>query len=220
MGNYPVEKLHECKCSYCQSEILFGYRYKCLECKDYDLCGECFEKRHFNALHQTRHKMIRFTKARESHCGTNLYLDWDLLNLEHLIELYKYVVHLGTKCKICEHEPIIGLRFKCDCCQDFDMCSKCCKYSFNNHCNSHPSIVHFQTKSLEIDFSHVKLEKELGKDKGGFGSVHKALYKNKQSVACKIIKANSSDMQRYDAYCISYIREIEAYNKIKGAKPH
>lgn len=41
-------------CNECDEEI-FGYRYKCLECGNYDLCMLC----EFKMLHK-EHKMMRF----------------------------------------------------------------------------------------------------------------------------------------------------------------
>src|SRR6185295_4633748 len=36
----------------------------------------------------------------------------------------KKLEHNGVYCDRCE-KPIVGVRYKCSCCSDFDMCSEC-----------------------------------------------------------------------------------------------
>jgi sequestosome 1 len=35
------------------------------------------------------------------------------------------VVHQGVECDGCQVSPIVGHRYKCSVCQDFDFCSNC-----------------------------------------------------------------------------------------------
>ena len=42
---------HEIKCQKCFKEPIVGYRFKCSECKDYDLCQDCEEKNSINGDH-------------------------------------------------------------------------------------------------------------------------------------------------------------------------
>lgn len=46
-------------CDSCENEI-FGYRYKCLQCRDFDLCMHCEAK----LIHQ-EHAMIRIPDSNE-----------------------------------------------------------------------------------------------------------------------------------------------------------
>ena len=209
---------HSCKCSYCSKNDFSGYRYKCLECYEYDLCNQCFEKRKFNESHLTSHKVIRFSEPNKSICGTNLKKE-DLY-LDKLKETYSNARHLNVKCNICKCEPIKGLRFKCDSCVDFNVCEKCSEKSFDKHKKTHPLIAYCQTVSSEIKINEVKMGSFLGK--GGFGGVCKATYKN-ETVACKKIPARKDTLlgitlnsDEYDILRKSYIRELEGYNEIKG----
>jgi len=47
------------------------------------------------------------------------------------------VIHKGVTCDICNAEPIIGVRYKCMTCLDFDMCEFCRR---GNHPPDHPLI--------------------------------------------------------------------------------
>jgi len=47
------------------------------------------------------------------------------------------VIHKGVTCDICDTEPIIGVRYKCMTCLDFDMCEFCRR---GNHPPDHPLI--------------------------------------------------------------------------------
>ena len=43
------------------------------------------------------------------------------------------VTHENTKCKGCEASPIIGTRYECTVCPQFDFCSKCEEYKPHQH---------------------------------------------------------------------------------------
>ena len=48
-------KRHNAECDICKKWI-YNTRFKCVECKNYDLCRECLE----NGLHPTQHDMVRW----------------------------------------------------------------------------------------------------------------------------------------------------------------
>jgi len=59
--NFNDDQLNYGCCSnFCDKENFTDYRYKCLICYDYDLCGNCFEERKFNSKHEICHPMHRF----------------------------------------------------------------------------------------------------------------------------------------------------------------
>ena len=50
------------KCQRCFQEPIIGYRYKCMICKDYNLCDQCEEKNYLNNEHP--HDFIKIRKER------------------------------------------------------------------------------------------------------------------------------------------------------------
>ncbi|BEJ17877.1 hypothetical protein CspHIS471_0701450 [Cutaneotrichosporon sp. HIS471] len=101
-----------------------GTRYKCEQCSDYDLCGSCLPFLYTDALHPSSHtfkamvhpgleERIKFggsTSSRAPHQSSR---------------------HPAT-CDIC-NEVIVGVRFKCLNCPDWDCCSACSKLIPNVH---------------------------------------------------------------------------------------
>ena len=62
--NIDDEKVnYGCVCDYCGKKNFTEYRYKCLICQDYDLCGKCFEERRTTKEHVFGHPMHRFGKC-------------------------------------------------------------------------------------------------------------------------------------------------------------
>ena len=45
-------------------------------------------------------------------------------------------IHKGIKCSNCDTEPIVGIRYKCPLCENFNLCEKCEKLE-NNNINPH-----------------------------------------------------------------------------------
>jgi len=109
----PSEVTHTgIRCSGCRKNGIIGNRYKCLECKDFNLCSKCenagVEPRSHSVNHNTL--MIKVPRA----------------------------VHVGVTCNKCKVSPIEGTRFKCQICDDFDMCETCERK--NEHPFDHPLI--------------------------------------------------------------------------------
>jgi len=105
-------------CANCHVFPIVGTRYSCSVCDDIDLCETCESE----GANPDLHPMIKYkvpNKATER-------------------------VHHGTMCGGCMTSPIIGVRFKCMVCDDFDLCSKCelkCEYMCENlHPKDHPMI--------------------------------------------------------------------------------
>uniref|UniRef100_A0A8D3C0H5 Dystrobrevin n=1 Tax=Scophthalmus maximus TaxID=52904 RepID=A0A8D3C0H5_SCOMX len=48
---------HPVECSYCRSESMMGFRYRCQQCHGYQLCQSCFWRGHANGPHSNQHQM-------------------------------------------------------------------------------------------------------------------------------------------------------------------
>uniref|UniRef100_A0A8C1JD09 Dystrobrevin, beta b n=1 Tax=Cyprinus carpio TaxID=7962 RepID=A0A8C1JD09_CYPCA len=48
---------HPVECSYCRSESMMGFRYRCQQCHGYQLCQSCFWRGHASGPHSNQHQM-------------------------------------------------------------------------------------------------------------------------------------------------------------------
>ncbi|XP_074803405.1 dystrobrevin beta isoform X4 [Natator depressus] len=48
---------HPVECSYCRCESMMGFRYRCQQCHNYQLCQSCFWRGHANGPHSNQHQM-------------------------------------------------------------------------------------------------------------------------------------------------------------------
>ena len=220
-----MNDVHLCRCDACQREKknFTEYRYKCLVCFDYDLCGKCFERRKISKTHFISHPMVRFDLPDEIF---GVKMENENINLENLNEMFKYELHEGVKCNFCSKESIQGLRFKCDICNEFNICYECFrkeKSTVNHSSKDHPLIVYGKMYSLQLEATSIEKERvPLGK--GGFGTVYKAKLKeyNDKIVACKVISLNvANDLNEHSEDQMtnlhkSYVQELKAYKEIKG----
>lgn len=159
-------------------------------------------------MHLIGHAVVRFDEPGVLFGETvELGKNGSTFDLNDLKRIYQKERH-SFNCDLCNCEPIVGVRFKCDLCSNFDICQACfeAKRVGKSHKVEHPLIAIGKTISLEINSREVKLGDQLGE--GGFGSVYKATYKNK-IVACKIMSFTPDLIK-------SYMRELYAYNEIKG----
>ena len=58
----------------------------------------------------------------------------DILKYNHST---KHIVHLGINCNQCKKQNLIGMRYKCFQCADYDVCEDCERYLNHFHDNSH-----------------------------------------------------------------------------------
>jgi hypothetical protein len=107
--------LHSAVCDFCESQI-YGTRHKCINCPDFDLCNGCI------SLAPTQHP---------NHTFMPIYRPG-----EPEIKIPDAVSHPGIRCDGCE-KLIIGVRFKCANCPNFDFCGNCEASPLNTHDTTH-----------------------------------------------------------------------------------
>lgn len=63
---------HPVECSYCHTESMMGFRYRCQQCHNYQLCQDCFWRGHASGSHSNQHQMKEYTswvRERKAHQG-------------------------------------------------------------------------------------------------------------------------------------------------------
>eukprot|EP00069_Balaena_mysticetus_P003129 bmy_16459T0 len=56
-----IAVFHPVECSYCHSESMMGFRYRCQQCHNYQLCQDCFWRGHAGGSHSNQHQMKEYT---------------------------------------------------------------------------------------------------------------------------------------------------------------
>ncbi|EER23156.1 ZZ type Zinc finger containing protein [Coccidioides posadasii C735 delta SOWgp] len=126
---------HMALCDGCDKRIR-GVRHKCLDCPDFDFCGECV-----HAAPAT-HPGHRFVPLYEP--------------IPAAIDSYE--VHHGVYCDgpLCQGKGdnlyITGDRYKCAICHDTDFCSRCEAHPDNTHNRTHP-LLKFKTAVRHVSIS-------------------------------------------------------------------
>ena len=98
---------HTVFCDYCKKNNFTEYRYKCLVCDDFDLCGTCFERRSITGNHTLEHPMVRYEKPNELF---GVQFENSEINLETFANVFKDELHSYVSCDGCSMNPIeVGL---------------------------------------------------------------------------------------------------------------
>ena len=203
------------KCDACGKEDFVVDRYKCLICTNFDLCGDCFEARNIAEPHIKSHPMVRYSGPNEIFGDC---VESESVTYKKFKEQFDGVVHETVTCKGCNTEQIVGLRLKCDECNDFDLCSTCFekKVEKNDHKSDHFILICYSVRN--INPSDIEFLEELGN--GAFGTVHKAkLISKNKIVACKVLEYNLAHKimgVKIDKIYQSFIRELLAYNEFNS----
>ena len=145
-------------CDGCGMNPLIGKRYKCKGCKNFDYCEKCYEKNketHKHEFHliekpQVTIRPVKNNKLRAEnkpkkieHCPT-------MGNIFEKENASDKIMHFGVKCDGCGAFPIVGCRFKCAICDNFDYCEECEKKLSEKH--NHPFLKIYEPKMNPLFF--------------------------------------------------------------------
>ena len=111
-------------CDGCEMTPLVGKRYKCKECPDFDYCENCYEKNKENHKHE-----FEVVEKNADHCPP-------FIGMRHHHPRHSNngkQIHFGIICDGCEMNPLVGKRYKCKECPDFDFCENCYEKNKENH---------------------------------------------------------------------------------------
>jgi len=129
-------------CDGCNQNPIVGIRYKCDKCNNFDFCEKCYQQGNHDKSHTFKVIQYPARRCRRNPChfqpGSN--------------------VHFGISCDGCDQYPLVGIRYKCEQCGDFDFCEKC--YQQGNHDKSHTFKV--ISKPVSAFYSYCEKEGEQG----------------------------------------------------------
>jgi len=112
----PGEVTHEgVRCAGCHRPSIVGVRYQCCECNNFNLCSKCEEAQVECRGHSIQHPMLKIK-----------------------VPIVARTIHTGVSCDKCGISPIEGTRYKCQICDNFDLCERC-EYT-SGHPVNHPLI--------------------------------------------------------------------------------
>ena len=127
-------------CDGCEMTPIVGKRYKCDICPNFDFCESCYEKK------------------KESHQHTFSLADKNNFYEKMMEDFAKFkaqgkAVHSMYICDGCGMDPIVGARYKCTVCDDFDYCEACEEKFRNEH--KHPFLKIYRPSMAPIDIKCV-----------------------------------------------------------------
>ena len=111
-------------CDGCKMDPIRGNRYKCKQCPNFDFCEKCYEK----------------NKEAHGHEFTKIERPKNTQRMGHKKKDYagRGILHKGVRCEGCGLEPMVGWRFKCSICDDYNLCENCEERIGSQH--NHPLI--------------------------------------------------------------------------------
>ena len=126
-------------CNGCGIKSIEGIRYKCAICKNFDYCEKCFQEnceKHNHPFIKFYHQYMPLESIK-----VIIYENDYPENKEKQNEIKNEnskPIHFGFKCDGCKKNPIVGCRYKCAICKDFDYCEECEQKLSEEH--KHPFI--------------------------------------------------------------------------------
>ncbi|KAH8835582.1 hypothetical protein DL96DRAFT_1702560 [Flagelloscypha sp. PMI_526] len=131
-------------CDFCNTTVV-GVRHKCLDCADFDLCTACIGNggaeahnpfHEFFEINEPGHVIVHTIFAGEGEReaprqGPARSPTPEIQQVEPTQVASDPVVHSAT-CDMCDGR-ILGIRYKCIACPDFDLCSQCFQIAPEQH---------------------------------------------------------------------------------------
>ncbi|KAK9238329.1 hypothetical protein V1525DRAFT_425495 [Lipomyces kononenkoae] len=137
---------HHAFCDSCDTQIR-GIRYKCVNCPDFDYCGSCFKSA------STTHPGHSFVQIAHPSAYFKVATDRRAMHFGILCD--------GPLCKDSKH-CIVGDRYKCAICENYDLCENCEALPNHPHDVTHPMIkLKTPLRNLTVDALEKKPEQEV-----------------------------------------------------------
>ncbi|XP_077510081.1 uncharacterized protein LOC144121042 isoform X2 [Amblyomma americanum] len=120
--NDEAAKFQGIACHSCDARSIHGALWECEDCSSYKLCTTCY----LNGVHDHDHMFARLDAPRKRYQvaprASSVMYGGSLSGHERTVN--ERAVHNIT-CKGCSHRGIVGTRWKCAVCFDYDLCSEC-----------------------------------------------------------------------------------------------
>ena len=113
-------------CNGCGAKSIEGTRYKCAICKNFDYCEKCLlenSEKHNHPFIKIYHQNMKLESIKVE-VPYDAYNEKPEEKKEEKKEEEK-PVHYGVRCDGCNKSPIVGCRYKCAVCKNFDYCEEC-----------------------------------------------------------------------------------------------
>jgi len=123
-----------------------GIRYTCAHCPNFNVCENCEVVVSAGSSPSPQHNPATHSLLvfrRQSHWGVHsmnhpiMSIFPKMYRSKDLKKATKSDVHTGTTCGMCKVSPIVGHRYHCGHCEDFDMCSDCFHTRVDEHPHNH-----------------------------------------------------------------------------------
>ncbi|KAK9484268.1 hypothetical protein V1527DRAFT_470493 [Lipomyces starkeyi] len=137
---------HHAFCDSCDTQIK-GIRYKCTNCPDFDYCGSCFKEA---ASTHPGHSFVEIAHPSAYFRAAN---DKRAMHFGILCD--------GPMCKESKH-CIVGDRYKCAICENYDLCENCEALPNYPHDLTHPMIkLKTPLRNLTVDALEKKPDQDV-----------------------------------------------------------
>ena len=124
MNQKPEEAIHfQYICDGCNMAPIKGIRYHCEKCPDFDFCEKCY-----NSEKKTTH----------GHSFQAIKKPVIIIPIKKPTKICEKTVHSTVTCDGCGKRPLVGIRYKCAVCPNFDFCENCEKTEALKH--GHPLV--------------------------------------------------------------------------------